>query len=211
VHNITGSAPGRITARPGTIHGWRYAPRGPGAERSSSPSWPGTLLLFPGSQSITRVLVEEALTKAGLALSGGPGGRRVGSDQDLRRRRFRRGGGAGAVFIERMTAAGSPCETREPCSARTATGLSLGGERPCPPAARELIRLVDPGYPELAPGGGRLSWPIGKLRRLIRAGEQLRSQPYFFEGILAAAKVVGCRRRDYGWGRREVGSCKQEQ
>lgn len=76
----------------------------------------------------------------------------MGSYQDLRRRRFRRGGGAGAVFIER----------RPPPARRAKHGNLFGQDSygvvtrrgtALPPAARELICLVDPEYPVLERGG----------------------------------------------------------
>ncbi|MBK9428926.1 MAG: LysR family transcriptional regulator [Elusimicrobia bacterium] len=111
-------------------------------------------LLFPGSQSITRVFVEEALTKAGLAYQVGleAGGweaiktyaaagfgvavvPELCLSKDDRRRLFVRS--TGELF------------GRDSYGVVTRRGTAL------PPAARELIRLVDPGYPDLAPRGGK--------------------------------------------------------
>jgi DNA-binding transcriptional LysR family regulator len=111
------------------------------------------LLLFPGSQSITRVLVEEALTKAGLPYQVGleAGGWEAIktyaawfgvavvpelclSKDDRRRLAVRSTGG---LF------------------GRDSYGVVTRRETGLPLAARELIRLVDPGYPELSPRGGK--------------------------------------------------------
>lgn len=109
-------------------------------------------LLFPGSQSITRVLVEEALTKAGLPYQ-------VGLEA------------GGWEAIKTYAAWFGVAVLPELCLSKDdrlrlavrSTGDLFGRDSygvvtrrgtVLPPAARELIRLVDPGYPDLAPRGG---------------------------------------------------------
>jgi LysR family cys regulon transcriptional activator len=111
-------------------------------------------LLFPGSQSITRVLVEEALTKAGLPYQVGL---EAGGWEAIKT--YAAAGFGVAVVPElclskddrRRLAVRSTGDLfgRDSYGVITRRGTAL------PPAARELIRLVDPGYPALAPGGGK--------------------------------------------------------
>ena len=111
-------------------------------------------LLFPGSQSITRVLVEEAMTKAGLAYQVGL---EAGGWEAIKT--YAAAGFGVAVVPElciskedrRRLAVRSTGELfgRDSYGVVTRRGTAL------PPAARELIRLVDPGYSDLAPRGGK--------------------------------------------------------
>ena len=111
-------------------------------------------LLFPGSQSFTRVLVEEALTKAGLAYQVGL---EAGGWEAIKTYAAE---GFGVAVVPEL------CLTRDDRRrlAVRSTGDLFGQDSygvvtrrgtALPPAARELIRLVDLGYPDLSPKGGK--------------------------------------------------------
>lgn len=109
-------------------------------------------LLFPGSQSITRVLVEEALTRAGLVYQVGL---EAGGWEAIK---TYAAAGFGVAVVPEL------CLTkidRRRLAVRS-TGNLFGHDSygvvtrrgtALPLAAQELIRLVDPGYPDLAPRG----------------------------------------------------------
>jgi DNA-binding transcriptional LysR family regulator len=111
-------------------------------------------LLFPGSQSITRVLVEEALTKAGLLYQVGL---EAGGWEAIK---TYAAAGFGVAVVPELCLSK---DDRRRLAVRS-TGDLFGQDSygvvtrrgtALPPAARELIRLVDPGYPALAPGEGK--------------------------------------------------------
>jgi DNA-binding transcriptional LysR family regulator len=120
----------------------------PGRNGQALRNWPGILLLFPGSQSITRVLVEEALTKAGLPYQVGL---EAGGWEAIK---TYAAAGFGVAVVPELCLSK---EDRHRLAVRS-TGDLFGQDSygvvtrrgtVLPPAARELIRLVDPGYPEL--------------------------------------------------------------
>ncbi len=109
-------------------------------------------LLFPGSQSITRVLVEEVLTKAGLAYQVGL---EAGGWEAIK---TYAAAGFGVAVVPELCLSK---EDRRRLTVRS-TGDLFGQDSygvvtrrgtVLPTAARELIRLVDTEYPVLERGG----------------------------------------------------------